>query len=193
MVHCSTEELKELTKTQDLLAKELEEVEKEESKPLIMAELITENAMEAPFLLQYQENSASWAPKYEVRFAGTNQPLAVSMKAKINQTSKEDWKQVKVTLFTGNPVSTETIPDLNLNDPPKMVHCSTYSRNPLPDILSEDRSEYILRQQCSDNIFSDYDFGSVRNRCGCLLSFSHKIQSPKYSGQDGLIRRDDKF
>ena len=41
------EELKELTKTQDLLAKELEEVEKEESKPLIMAELITENAMEA--------------------------------------------------------------------------------------------------------------------------------------------------
>ena len=120
------EDLKELTKTQDLLAKELEEVEKEESKPLIMAELITENAMEAPFLLQYQENSASWAPKYEVRFAGTNQPLAVSMKAKINQTSKEDWKQVKVTLFTGNPVSTETIPDL------KSLQLSFYEPQPKP-------------------------------------------------------------
>ena len=105
-------ELRELSKAQDLLAKELEEVEKEEEKPLIMAELITENAEEVPFILQYQENSAGWTPKYEVRFSDTASPLAVSMKAKINQSSKEDWKQVKVTLYTGNPVATDAIPNL---------------------------------------------------------------------------------
>ena len=119
-------EVKELTKAQDMLAKELEEMEKEEEKPLIMAELISESSEEVPFILQYQENAASWAPKYEVRFAGTGEPLAVSMKAKINQTSKEDWKQVKVTLFTGNPVSTESIPELkslqlSFYEPPQPV------------------------------------------------------------------------
>ncbi len=105
-------ELRELTKAQDLLSKELEEVKKEEEKPLIMAELITEGAEEVPFILQYQENAANWSPKYEVRFAGTDQPLSVSMKARINQSSKEDWKQVKVTLFSGNPVATDAIPEL---------------------------------------------------------------------------------
>ena len=106
------QEVNELTKEQERLNKELEEVKKEEEKPLIMVELIAENTEDLPFLLQYQENAANWSPKYEVRFSGTNQPLAVSMKAKINQSSKEDWKQVKVTLFSGNPVQTDTIPDL---------------------------------------------------------------------------------
>ena len=122
-------EVTELTKAQELLNKELEEVKKEEEKPLIMVELITENAEEVPFLLQYQETSANWTPKYEVRFNGTDKPLAVSMKAKISQSSKEDWKQVKVTLFSGNPVQTDAIPDLkstwlSFYEPPQPVPAS---------------------------------------------------------------------
>ncbi len=122
-------EVTELTKAQELLNKELEEVKKEEEKPLIMVELITENAEEVPFLLQYQETSANWTPKYEVRFNGTDKPLAVSMKAKISQSSKEDWKQVKVTLFSGNPVQTDAIPELkstwlSFYEPPQPVPAS---------------------------------------------------------------------
>lgn len=122
-------EVSELTKAQELLNKELEEVKKEEEKPLIMVELITENAEEVPFLLQYQETSANWTPKYEVRFNGTDKPLAVSMKAKISQSSKEDWKQVKVTLFSGNPVQTDAIPELkstwlSFYEPPQPVPAS---------------------------------------------------------------------
>ena len=120
------EEVKELTKVQDLLAKELKEAEKEEAKPLIMAELVTENAGEVPFLLEYKETYASWAPKYEVRFNGTNEPLSVIMKAAIHQSSKEDWKQVKVTLFSGNPAATDTIPDL------KSLQLSFYEPAPVP-------------------------------------------------------------
>ncbi len=122
-------EVTELTKAQELLNKELEEVKKEEEKPLIMVELITENAEEVPFLLQYQETSANWTPKYEVRFNGNDKPLAVSMKAKISQSSKEDWKQVKVTLFSGNPVQTDAIPELkstwlSFYEPPQPVPAS---------------------------------------------------------------------
>lgn len=122
-------EVTELTKAQELLNKELEEVKKEEEKPLIMVELITENAEEVPFLLQYQETSANWTPKYEVRFNGTDKPLAVSMKAKISQSSKEDWKQVKVTLFSCNPVQTDAIPELkstwlSFYEPPQPVPAS---------------------------------------------------------------------
>ena len=131
------EEVKQLTKTQDLLAKELEEVEKEEDKPLVMAELIMDETAEIPFILQYQENCASWSPKYEVRFAGTDQPLAVNMKAKISQTSKEDWKQVKVTLYSGNPVSTDTIPEL------KSLQLSFYEPQPAPVAAAAGRGAFM--------------------------------------------------
>ena len=119
-------EVKELTEMQEVLGKELDEVAKDEAKPLILAEVTVDEACEVPFLLQYQETAGSWAPKYEVRFAGVTEPLSVSMKARIRQSSGEDWKQAKVTLYSGNPVATDKIPELqslqlSFYEPPRPV------------------------------------------------------------------------
>jgi len=104
--------INKLNSEKEKIGEKLKEAEAEEEKPLIMVELECEKEGEYPFILQYQETSGSWEPKYEVRFTGDGNPLDVYMKAKIMQCSGEDLKQVKVTLYTGNPSASQSIPSL---------------------------------------------------------------------------------
>ncbi|MBO6089112.1 MAG: mucoidy inhibitor MuiA family protein [Lachnospiraceae bacterium] len=106
------ETINKLNAEKEKIGDKLKEAEAEEEKPLIMVELECEKEGEHPFILQYQESSGNWEPKYEVRFTGEGNPLDVYMKAKIIQCSGEDWKQVKVTLYTGNPSASQSIPSL---------------------------------------------------------------------------------
>ncbi|MBQ5933318.1 MAG: mucoidy inhibitor MuiA family protein [Lachnospiraceae bacterium] len=106
-------QLTELNDEKDKLQKDYDKALKEEEKPVIMAELVSESAATIPFILRYQEKTGSWSPKYEVRFKSNEEPLEVSMKARIYQNSDEDWKQVKTTLYTGNPAKFQGLPVLD--------------------------------------------------------------------------------
>ena len=98
---------------------------KEEKKPLIMADIFADEQGTVPFTLRYQENSGRWMPKYEVRYKSNDEPLEVSMKAQITQNSDEDWKHVRVTLYSGSPAVFHGLPEL---DP---VHVSIYVDPPV--------------------------------------------------------------
>ena len=107
------------------LVKKQEKAEKEEERPLILAELMAEEGGSFPFILQYQEMASLWKPKYEIQYTDDRSPLEVRMKAQIIQNSGEDWEQVKVTLYTGNPSVSNDLPvmpsiQLSLYEPPKM-------------------------------------------------------------------------
>ena len=104
------EQLTDLQAKKASLTEKLDLAVKEEQKPIIMAELSSEYRGQVPFELIYQENTGYWEPKYEIKFPGDGKPLDVSMKAKIRQNSGEDWKKVKVTLYTGNPSASHNIP-----------------------------------------------------------------------------------
>ena len=106
------DQVNELNAKKEELAGKLEEAESDEEKPLLKIDLNCEEENEYPFILQYQENSCSWFPKYEVRFNGDDKPLEANMKACIKQSSKEDWENIKVTLYTGNPSASQEIPSL---------------------------------------------------------------------------------
>ena len=117
------ETINKLNAEKEKISKKLLDAEAEEEKPLIMVELECEKDGEYPFILQYQESSGSWEPKYEVLFTGEGNPLDVYMKAKITQCSGEDWEKVKVTLYTGNPSASQSIPNipsvkLSIYEPP---------------------------------------------------------------------------
>ena len=60
--------------------------------------------------LNYLINNASWTPFYEVR-ATENSTLRLGYNARVRQTSKEDWNNVKLTLSTGNPSVSNTRPE----------------------------------------------------------------------------------
>lgn len=117
-------QIEQLTEEKDKLQEQVELLLKEEEKPLIMAELYSEEEGKFPFVLQYQDNESGWVPKYEIQYLREDMPLDVRMKAQIRQTSGEDWKQVKVTLYTGNPSVSGDLPEiqtveLSLYEPPK--------------------------------------------------------------------------
>ncbi len=63
--------------------------------------------------LKYVVSNASWAPVYDLRANGSSDKIDMHMKANVVQNTGEDWKNVKITLSTGNPAISGTQPSLN--------------------------------------------------------------------------------
>ena len=93
---------------------QLGEASKEDIKPTgeIMVQVMTKEPMQAKFRLSYLVRTASWKPEFDLRLDDISQPLELSRRAKISQNSGEEWKDVKLTLSTGNPNESGTEPKL---------------------------------------------------------------------------------
>lgn len=65
------------------------------------------------FQLSYYVYNVSWSAQYDIRVENTSKPATIVYKAAINQQSGEDWKNVALTLSTGNPSISGTKPELN--------------------------------------------------------------------------------
>ncbi|MEN9348234.1 MAG: hypothetical protein RLZZ77_1745 [Bacteroidota bacterium] len=80
--------------------------------------------------LTYFAQNAGWVPSYDLRAEEINGPIDFSYRAKVYQSTGNDWNDVNLTLSTGNPAIGGQIPNLNpwyiyLYDPQPM---SIYSR-----------------------------------------------------------------
>ena len=93
------------------LKKELEEVCEADALPVMIADVTAEKAGTYSFELRCFEGMACWNPIYEVRSDGEG-PLTILMKANISQNSSQDWESVELSLFTGDPVSSGSVPRL---------------------------------------------------------------------------------
>ena len=84
---------------------QLGEASQDEVKPTgeIMVQVMTKETVMAKFRLSYLVRNASWKPEFDLRLDNISQPLELSRRAKISQNSGEEWKDVKLTLSTGNP------------------------------------------------------------------------------------------
>jgi len=69
--------------------------------------------LQSEFSLSYVVRNAKWTPVYDIRAKNVNSPIAVSYKANVTQQSGEDWKNVKLTLSTGNPTVNAIKQELN--------------------------------------------------------------------------------
>lgn len=65
----------------------------------------------AKLTLTYLVYDAEWTPFYEVRVKNVNSPLQLVYSARVSQKSEEDWKNVKLTLSTGDPSVDNTKPE----------------------------------------------------------------------------------
>ncbi|MDR2935961.1 MAG: DUF4139 domain-containing protein [Rikenellaceae bacterium] len=68
--------------------------------------------LRAPLTISYIVNGAGWTPTHDVRAVDTNQPLSLVCKAQVYQNTGEDWKNIKLTLSTGNPAQSGVKPTL---------------------------------------------------------------------------------
>ncbi len=93
------------------LNRKLAKLSEQSASPVMVAEVVTPAAGTYAFELRYFENAAGWEPVYEVHSDGESD-LEMRMRARIHQSTQEDWKGVETSLFTGNPTSAGSVPDL---------------------------------------------------------------------------------
>lgn len=79
----------------------------------VVVQLIAATAGNANFELGYFVNNCSWSPLYDIRVKDVNSPTTVVAKANVIQNTGQDWKNVKLSLSTGNPTLGNTKPNLN--------------------------------------------------------------------------------
>ena len=77
--------------------------EKTLSKGKIVLQVMSDTPQKADFSLSYVTPRAGWFPFYELRADNINSPLSFLYKGEIYQTTGVDWKNIKLTLSSGNP------------------------------------------------------------------------------------------
>lgn len=66
----------------------------------------------AEFELSYVVTDAGWIPSYDLRAIDAKSPIQLMYKAQVFQTTGFDWKNIKLTLSTGNPMLAGSKPEL---------------------------------------------------------------------------------
>lgn len=69
----------------------------------LIVQVINNQAGNQPFDITYTSTQASWYASYDLRSANISAPLEIIYKANVTQATGVDWKQVKLSLSTGNP------------------------------------------------------------------------------------------
>lgn len=77
------------------------------------------------FEVEYSETNARWISTFEIHTLSDSKDISVLTRARITQSTGEDWENVILSLFTGNPAARQDIPVLKklslsfLPEPPK--------------------------------------------------------------------------
>ena len=112
------------------LDRELAEARRKAALPFVSAELKAEAEGEYPVELTYRDHQAFWYPVYEIHAENETDSLKLRLRAKISQFTGEDWKDAALTLYTGNPSVSGTIPELQ----PR--HLRFYTPRPAPRVAA---------------------------------------------------------
>lgn len=108
------EEAAKLDARERRLRAELAELGGRQSVPMSEVEVRIEApaACKASFRLTYYVRNAGWFPSYDIRSGGLSEPVEISYKANIFQNTKEEWKNVELTLSSSNPNTGSIAPQL---------------------------------------------------------------------------------
>ncbi|WP_461453217.1 DUF4139 domain-containing protein [Mucilaginibacter sp.] len=79
----------------------------------ILVTVSAKAATQTEFTLNYVVHNANWYPSYDIRAKNVNSPINIAYKANVSQRTGEDWKNIKLTLSTGNPIVSGNKPELS--------------------------------------------------------------------------------
>ncbi|MBS1491481.1 MAG: DUF4139 domain-containing protein [Bacteroidetes bacterium] len=78
----------------------------------IIISVSAETSTPAELQVSYVVGNAGWVPQYDIRAINTKNPIQLSYKANVFQSTGEDWKNVKLKLSTANPTQSGLKPEL---------------------------------------------------------------------------------
>ncbi len=108
------QELAKLAEVREKQQKTADSIAHLKLKTITEAELKLQvpQACKVDFTLTYYVKNAGWYPTYDIRSEGVGQPLQLSYKANMFQNTKEEWKNIPVTLSSANPNRSNIAPEL---------------------------------------------------------------------------------
>lgn len=87
--------------------------EEKTSKGKLVLQIMNEVAGNVDFSINYLTANANWKPFYDLRADSISEPIEMMYKAQVVQNTGIDWKQVKLTLSSGNPNQNNQAPILS--------------------------------------------------------------------------------
>ncbi|MBX7224456.1 MAG: mucoidy inhibitor MuiA family protein [Chitinophagales bacterium] len=80
-------------------------IQKKRNQPQSEVVVVIEayDATKADFELSYYVSGSGWIPNYDIKVEQINEPIQFIYKAIVFQSTGEDWKNVQLTLSTGDP------------------------------------------------------------------------------------------
>ena len=66
------------------------------------------------FTIRYYTTQAGWAPHHDVLVTAEDKPITITTKAQVRQYTGQDWDNVKISLSTGAPNTSYSIPEMDI-------------------------------------------------------------------------------
>ncbi len=88
-------------------------VEEEEPTSNIFLVINADKDMKREIKISYAVSEAGWFPAYDIRATTVSDPLSLTYKARVFQNTGIDWKDIKLTLSSGNLEVSGTAPQLS--------------------------------------------------------------------------------
>ena len=107
-------QMKALSDRERQVTADLAQLGGKQSAPMSEVEVRIEApaACKGAFTLTYYVRNAGWFPSYDIRSGGLSEPVEISYKANIFQNTREEWKNVDLTLSSSNPTTGSIAPQL---------------------------------------------------------------------------------
>ncbi|MBO3698062.1 DUF4139 domain-containing protein [Roseivirga sp. E12] len=108
-------EVRNLQKQVNEIDKQVSSYNVEEDEPTsnIFLVINADKAMKREVKISYAVSEAGWFPAYDIRATTVNNPLSLTYKARVFQNTGIDWKDIKLTLSSGNLEVSGTAPELS--------------------------------------------------------------------------------
>jgi uncharacterized protein (TIGR02231 family) len=140
-------------------------------------------ALQSTFTITYVVNDARWYPTYDIRAKNVNSPVVIAYKANVSQQCGEDWKNIKLTLSTGDPSVSGVKPELRpyyINVYAAPVVIRGYASNALNEVVvtSSDKKSQL-------NNFAGDASGVQVNTTENQTNMEFNIQNPFSVPADG--------
>ena len=106
--------VEKLQKEEYRLRQQLTELNTNQTKHTgeIVVKLSSKGKQSSNMIVTYTVNNAGWLPKYDIRANDIKAPITLNYKADVYQNTGVDWKNIDISLSTGNPAVSQTQPDL---------------------------------------------------------------------------------
>ena len=110
-----TKEIAEWQKELEQANEQLSDIQDNPQQPTseVLVEITAPAVGEVRLSLTYLVYDAGWAPSYDLRSSDINNPVELTYKANVRQSTGEEWKNVKPVFSTANPTVNSTRPVLN--------------------------------------------------------------------------------